>query len=196
MKTGKIISPTKQKVLLLLAAGAIIGLSRSPTMPKRVFRMVKKVWREIDRQYLYRIIREFHQERLVDYREGKDGVIDIVITEAGKKKVLSFKIDTMAIPQSRHWDKKWRLVFFDIPERKRAARDALRHKLKELGFKKLQRSVFVYPYQCEDEINFIIEFFEVRPYVRYGEMTKLTNEADLKLLFNSINLFPPIVNAS
>ena len=68
MKKGKIISHTKQKVLLLLTAGAVIGLSRSPATSKRVFRLVKKIWRDIDRQYLYRIIDEFYHDRLVDYR--------------------------------------------------------------------------------------------------------------------------------
>ncbi|MBI2100826.1 MAG: CRISPR-associated endonuclease Cas2 [Candidatus Vogelbacteria bacterium] len=181
-----ITSPTKQKVLLLLAAGAIIGLSSSPAMPKRVFRMVKRAWRDIDRQYLYRIISEFYHDRLVDYQEKKDGTIDIVLTEAGRKKTISFKVDSMTINKPKQWDKKWRIVFFDIPERKKAARHALRHKLKELGFKNLQRSVFVCPYPCEDEINFIVEFFEVRPYVRYSEVTKLTNDADLKLYFELI----------
>ena len=184
MKEGKIISPTKQKILLLLTAGAVIGLSYSPAMSKRVFRLVKKVWKDIDRQYLYRIISEFHHDRLVDYQEKEDGTIDIVLTEAGKKRALSFRIDAIIIPKPALWDRKWRLVVFDIPETKRQARDALRLKLRELGFKEFQKSVFAYPYPCVDEINFIVEFFEIRNYVHLAEVTKLSNDSRLRLHFN------------
>ncbi len=92
----------------------------------------------------------------------------------------------MQIKKSAIWDRKWRVVFFDIPEKKRKARDALRNKLRELGFRELQKSVFVHPYSCQSEIDFIVEFFEIRPYVRYGELTNLTNEAELKLRFDLV----------
>jgi len=46
---------------------------------------------------------------------------------------------------TKPWDKKWRLVVFDIPEKNRLARDALRKKLKELGFAPLQRSTWISP---------------------------------------------------
>ena len=179
----RIISPTKQKVLLLLLSGLVIGLSHSPTAPKRVFCALKKDWREINRSYLYRIIKEFHQERLVEYAERDDGTINIVITEAGREKALSFKIDSLKIKKSPIWDKKWRLVSFDIPEYLSNVRATLREKLQELGFKQLHKSVFIFPYPCEDEINFLVEFFNLRSYIRYAEVTKLTNEAELKLNF-------------
>ena len=57
--------------------------------------------------------------------------------------------------RSRVWDKKWRLVIFDIPEKKKPAREALREKLKDLGFAKLQDSVWVTPFPCENEIKLI-----------------------------------------
>ncbi|MFH1170764.1 MAG: hypothetical protein V1704_04365 [Candidatus Vogelbacteria bacterium] len=184
MKKGKIISPTKQKVLLLLATGLTLGLSRSFHNQRRILKILPKAWKEIDRRYLYRIINEFHHDRLADYREREDGTIDIVLTEAGKQKALSFKIDTMIIPKPSRWDKKWRLVVFDIPETKRPARDALRLKLRELGFKEFQKSVFVHPYPCTDEINFIVEFFEVRSHVHLAEVSKLSNDSKLRLHFD------------
>lgn len=184
--TKKIVSPTKQKVLLLLMAGIILSLSRSPSAPRRVFRALKKDWHFISRQYLHRIVREFREERLVDYREQSGGIINIVITEAGREKTLAFKIDSMEISKPTRWDGKWRLVCFDIPERQRPARDALRHKLRELGFKELQKSTFIFPYPCENEINFIVEFFEIRRFVRYAEIVKLTNDSELKLHFDLI----------
>ena len=73
---------------------------------------------------------------------------------------------------------------FDIPEKFKIARNALREKLNDLGFLKYQKSVFIYPYECKDEIDFIIEFFEVKPFVRYIIAEKIDNELDFKKKFN------------
>ena len=90
----------------------------------------------------------------------------------------------MEVKKPAQWDKKWRIVIFDIPEKKKKAREALRKKLKELGFKELQKSVFVYPFECEDEIDFITEVFQIRPYVRFIKAVSITNEEQIRLKFN------------
>ena len=136
-KTGRskvISSPVKQKVLVLLAGGFSLGLTRSFRRQQYIFRQMKKEWREINRRYLYRIIKEFREDHLVDYRELADGTINLVITEAGKLQAIRFNIDVMEIKKPRHWDGQWRAVLFDIPEKKRRARDTLRDKLRDLGF--------------------------------------------------------------
>lgn len=101
---------------------------------------------------------------------------------AGNQKAR-FNFDKLAIKKPAVWDGRWHIVFYDIPERKRRARDALRDKLKEMGFLEWQKSVFVHPYPCRDEVEFIIEFFDIRPYVRFGELIAPTNEAELKIHF-------------
>lgn len=176
-------SPLKQKALLLLAAGLILGFNRSPKQHLYILKSVAKEWRAINRRNLYRIINEFKNERLVDYQEQSNGTIRIVLTEEGHHKVLEFDIENLSLKKPAHWDGKWRVVLFDIPEKKRGTRDALRDKLKELGFYEWQKSVFIFPYPCRDEIDFIIEFFEIRPFVRYAELSSPTNEAELKLHF-------------
>ena len=59
-------------------------------------------------------------------------------------------------------------------------------KLKELGFKELQKSVLILPYECEDEINFIVEVFQIRPFVRFIRAKSFTNEEQLKIKFNLV----------
>ena len=130
------------------------------------------------------MIKEFNHDRLVKYREHSDGSISIIITEEGREKALKFNVDSLIIFKPAHWDKRWHLVFFDVPEKKRRGRDALRLKLRELGFYEWQKSVFVHPYPCRDQIDFIVEFFELRPFVRYGDLINPTNEAELRLHFN------------
>ena len=55
----------------------------------------------------------------------------------------------------RKWDKRWRLVIFDIPERRRLTRNKLRSSLENYGFVRLQDSVWAYPYDCEDFVALI-----------------------------------------
>ena len=182
-KEKKIISPTKKKALLLIAGGLALGLARNSKSQKYIFKTLKRDWKEINKKYLYRIIKEFREERLVDYREKEDGTVEIVLTEKGQRMVLKFNIDKIKIARPLKWDKKWRVVFFDIPEKRRSERNILRDKLKELGFCEIQKSVFVHPFPCFDEINFITEYFQLRNFVRYGEMTSISNEEEFKLKF-------------
>lgn len=61
------------------------------------------------------------------------------------------------ILQNRMWDRKWRIVIFDIPEDKRYIRDRLRIKLKELGFGMIQKSVWISAYPFEDDVRDFLE---------------------------------------
>ena len=72
---------------------------------------------------------------------------------------------------------------FDISERLKKVRDTLRYQLKKLEFIELQRSVFVFPFECKDEIEYIIEFYNIRKYVRFIEANNIDNEIHLKNKF-------------
>jgi len=174
---------TKQKILLLLLGGVALGLSKSPKGYFKILKSISKDWRQIKTERLYRIVREFYNDRLVDYKEDKDGFVKIILTKEGQKKALKFKLDEMEIKKPAKWDGEWRIVIFDIPEKLKKAREALRIKLKELGFLELQKSVFVLPYECENEINFIMEIFLIRPFVRFVRTKSFTNEEQLKIKF-------------
>ncbi|MBI2482328.1 MAG: hypothetical protein HYV76_02090 [Candidatus Vogelbacteria bacterium] len=181
----KIRSQTKKQILLLLAAGAALNLSQSPKRSGYILKQIPKELTKIKREYLYRLVKEFHHHHLVDYREEND-VIKIVLSEDAKKQILVYSLDKLIIPTPSRWNGHWFLVSFDIPEKKRSGRDALRDKLKELGFYEWQKSVFIYPYPCRKEVDFIIEVFDLRPYVRIAEVINVTNEAELKLRFKLV----------
>lgn len=63
------------------------------------------------------------------------------------------------------WDGKWRVVMFDIPQEFNRARDRLRSKLKVLGFHMVQKSVFVLPYPCQEELAAYCKKFKIGDYV-------------------------------
>ena len=63
------------------------------------------------------------------------------------------------------WDRKWRVVIFDIPQELHKKRNSLRNRLKCLGFYMLQKSVFVLPYPCEEELGYICQNLEISDYI-------------------------------
>ncbi len=121
---------------------------------------------------------------MIDYREKSNGTVTLILDKEGHRKVLEYNIDDIKIEKPQAWDRLWRLVIFDIPEFKKKARDVLTKKLKLLGLLALQKSVFVYPYDCKDEIEFISEIFEIKPYVRFILAKEIDIALDLKDKFN------------
>ena len=61
----------------------------------------------------------------------------------------------------QYWDKFWRIFIFDIPSLESNKRNALRHFIKRLGMIQLQKSAWVYPYDCSNELKFIKEIFSL-----------------------------------
>jgi len=55
----------------------------------------------------------------------------------------------------RGWDGRWRLVAFAVPETRRAARDALRDRLRLLGGAALQGGLYVSPHPWHDDVRAI-----------------------------------------
>ncbi|TSC57769.1 MAG: hypothetical protein Greene041679_256 [Parcubacteria group bacterium Greene0416_79] len=183
-RAKRIYSPTKLRVLLLLQAGITLSFAGTIGRQVQVIKEAAQEWKEIDRQYLYRIVREFYEDRLVSEEDNGDGTKTIVLTEKGKKRAFAFNFSKIKIKMPRFWDGLWHIVIFDIPEKYKIARFALREKLLDLGFLQYQKSVYFHPYPCRDEVDFIIEFFRVRRYVRYGILTHIANEEELLLAFN------------
>jgi len=181
----KEISVIKQKVLLCLFAGLSFAFSYHPRQQFRIIKGFQKEWRKIDQEKIKREIQTLYRSRLVELKRNSDGIFTMILTDKGKLKTLKYYFDQMKIKRD-HWDGKWRIVVFDIPEKLRNGRDALRWKLKELGFYEFQKSVFVFPYECEKEINFVIEFFNLRRFVRYGILETIDNELHLKKVFHLI----------
>jgi len=179
----KHLGPASKKVLLLLEAGFILSLTRRPDYYFRILKKVSKEWGKINERYLRETIKRLYQSQLVDYKENKDGTVVLTLSEKGKNKILKYDLDKIEIKKPARWDKLWRLVIFDIPEDKKYGRNALASKLKGLGFYRLQKSVFIHPYECKDEINFIKEIFNLAPYVRFLRVKDIDVELDLKSRF-------------
>ena len=105
------------------------------------------------------------------------------LTLKGEKKLQDILIDEVIIKPPRSWDGKWRLVMYDFPIRFKKARNAFRWKLKDLGFFQFQKSVWIYPYPCEGEILFVVDFFGVRKHIEILEVDKILDDRKLRTYF-------------
>ncbi|KKQ22715.1 MAG: Repressor in ring oxydation complex/ phenylacetic acid degradation pathway related protein (PaaX) [Parcubacteria group bacterium GW2011_GWA2_37_10] len=177
--------PLGRKVLLLLLTGAALSIAYTPRQYWRTVKIAGKEWKKINKEEIRKEIRQLYRSKLLKKTENKDGSITMILTDKGKLRALTYKFDEMKI-EDKKWDGKWRVVGFDVPEKIRWGRDALRDKIKKLGFYEFQKSVFIYPYDCKNEIDFIIEFFGIRKYVRFGILEYIDNEKHFKKIFKLI----------
>jgi DNA-binding transcriptional regulator PaaX len=93
----------------------------------------------------------------------------IVLTKRGQEILKQVQVDDVLIPSANNseWDGVWHLVGYDIPEDFKKARDCFRRKLIESGFEKIQLSLWVYPYNCKEEIAIISQNLGIAPFVAY-----------------------------
>lgn len=142
----------------------------------------KREWRR-EQQRLKEAIGRLQRRRLVKLI-NRGGETYIFITKEGKSFLRKFDIQNISIAKPEKWDGKWRIVLFDIPEKHRRGRNALREKLSSLGFYPLQKSALLFPYECQDEVDFIVNFFVLSRYVQYVVCDDLGfNEAKIRKHF-------------
>jgi CRISPR-associated endonuclease Cas2 len=83
--------------------------------------------------------------------EGKEKYIEL--TPKGKQRTKDLFTEDFEIERPKKWDHKWRVIIFDIAEIKKANRNTFRNKLLSLGFVQIQKSVYVFPFECATEIQ-------------------------------------------
>jgi len=124
-------------------------------------------------------ITNLNKEKFIEKKRSYDGSIIISLTEKGMARALKLRFKKLSSKKEK-WDGKWRMVAFDIPNEFGRGRNALRYRLKLAGFYELQKSLFLYPYDCQKEINDFIELFKLQKYVRFALLDFIDNEKDIK----------------
>ena len=71
------------------------------------------------------------------------------LTQKGRQKLASIKLDSRESLANPNWDGKWRIILLDLPESRKAEREALRYLLKKAGFIMLKNSAWVSPFPFE-----------------------------------------------
>lgn len=174
---------TQKKILILLLGGMALGLSNSPRRYFRILKKMRRAWNWVEEQNLKRAIKSLYQSKLIKAKYNSDGTVTLILTDKGKERALTYNFNEMKIKKPKRWDGKWRIVLFDIPEKLRKIRDIFRSHLKELGFCEFQKSVFVHPYSCKEEMDYLIEFYNARKFIRFIVADSIDNESHLKIHF-------------
>lgn len=114
----------------------------------------------------------------------KNGKKHVEVTSAGRRTIdLEIQISMIRSKKPKHWDKRWRMVMFDIPEHRKKDRDQLRRTMIEAGMYCFQDSVWVFPYECEELFTLLKLEMHFGNAVRYAVVEKLENDAEIKKHF-------------
>lgn len=129
-------------------------------------------------------------------RLREKGLIEIIeingkkvahITKKGEDKLDFLDKHNFKLKIPKKWDGRWRVVIFDIKESRSRTRFLLRKTLSQIGFVRLQNSVWLYPYDCEDLISLLKADFKIGKDILYMIVEKLENDWHLRKAFNLPN---------
>jgi len=120
-------------------------------------------------------------EGLVVFKDGRYS-----LTRTGEDILNDWQVSRYKIRRPRKWDKKWRVIIFDIPEKKKKIREQIREILTNAGFRRLQDSVLVYPYDCEDAIGLMKTDFGIGRNLLYMIVDQIEDDRFLRMDFDLI----------
>ena len=194
----KIISENKtaksvlNATLAIMATGGIITLgAMAPGLLTEINKISRRKRKEKTEKYreIWRNFNLLKKKGNLEFAKEEDDCLFYKFSEKGKAKVRKFIIDELQISAPKEWDKKWRLIIFDIPEKKRSGRVALRKKLNDMGFFQCQKSAWIHPFPCLEEIEFIKDVFNIKPFVKIFLVDEMT---DGKSLYHFRNLLKEV----
>jgi len=112
----------------------------------------------------------------------------VTLTPKGWMMMNKIEIGKLKMRIPKQWDEKWRIVIFDVKEKNKTMRDRLRKTLSGLGFKRLQHSVWVYPYPCDDTVELIRQSYNLGRNVLYFTSGRFPGDYPLVRLFGFHNV--------
>lgn len=191
------LSATATKFLLMLVAtGGVVfvgatlpGLIKTIGYFCRSTRNRKRAKIKYSKKKISNSFAYLRKRQLIEILKEKNGKISVRLTNKGKRRLIEYSMDMLEIKKPEKWDRKWRVLTFDIPAHPNAynsAREALRNKIKELGFYQVHKSVWIYPYECEDELLFIAGMFKVQQYIEIFTVEKMLHEKVLRGKFPTL----------
>ena len=186
LKKGQLYWYILEVIGLTLASG---GNPLRPIIPlaiKEIIKTLKELKNlKVDENRIKRSLESLEKNEIIDLEEKGD---EIFVRLKDKNNLTVIKYSTKALldfkKKEKNWNGKWFLVFFDIPEMQRNKRDYRRKFLQKIGFYYYQKSVYVFPYECEKEIALIKQIVEGGKYMKYIIADKIEDEEKIKSFFN------------
>ncbi|KKW21765.1 MAG: CRISPR-associated endonuclease Cas2 [Candidatus Taylorbacteria bacterium RIFCSPHIGHO2_02_49_25] len=174
-----------QKAILFTVAA--IGALSSPLAAAMILKELKKGgWKTVRRDPRYSVnesLSRLLKSGFVYFEQTDKGKFLRLTKEGGD--YLRRRVGVgFGMPKPRKWDGKWRIVIFDIREKRKELREKLRNTLRAIGFIHLQHSVWVCPYDCEDLIALLKADFRIGKDILYIIADKIENDAYLRSHFD------------
>lgn len=176
---------TRDILLNLLKTGLVLTVAVTAPGALVMFKPFMRKHEDFEEYYpssVNRQLSKLWRKGFVDVEQGNDGYT-VKISEKGRTEVLKYDVRAMKVPLPDRWDGKWRMVIFDIPKKEEFARAAFRHQLRAMGFFQMQMSVYVYPYPCAKQIQFLREVYNIPHSVKLATADMLENDEDLQKIF-------------
>ena len=165
----------KVTLLALAAAGAVTVAVMAPN----IVQLLGPPRRDRRRFYPTDVRRSLGQleRRGLVRATTRNGERTITLTAAGRAQLAYWQLPSRHRRRPRRWDGRWRLVCFDVPDAERTIRRVLRRKLCEFGFLQVQKSVYLYPYECDDIVSVLQDYFRLRPYLFYATTDRVLDDS-------------------
>lgn len=173
------------RVLMTIANAAIAfgsHPSRNAASAYKVFRTFDELQDITDKQ-LRQCVRHAIRKKYITIAKQKGGG-EIEMSEEGKRLVGRAAIHRLRPVIPAKWDRKWRIVIFDIPEIFKKSRDSFAGHLKGMGFTQLQKSVFVFPHPCLEEVDALADLYDIREYVTCIVAESIENDGGLRIVYD------------
>lgn len=166
----------------IAAAGAITVAAAIPG----AFVAIGKIEKSSRRKLFYRAktaAGRLAEKGFAEFIE-RDGKELLRLTDMGKRAlILQQAKGGSAIRKPWRWDKRYRIVMFDIPERRKSSRNRVRELMKAFGFLRLQDSVWVVPYDCEELIALLKAELRIGKDLLYVIADQIENDGWIKSHF-------------
>mgnify|MGYP001600117489 CR=1 FL=1 len=182
---SKIMMSKIQKIILnsLYAAGVLSMAVLAPNALSILKQFDRGKTRSTNPKYLVNnAINRLRKKGLVVWEETAHGVF-LRLTAEGKRTIDTLEKNEFKLLKPKKWDGRWRIIIFDIRETRRGTRDKFRRTLSQIGFLKLQHSVWVYPYDCEELMALIKADFKVGKDILYIIADSIENDRWIRNYF-------------
>lgn len=169
----------------ILAGISVAGIILVGAAMPNIFQAIPRSFfkKKYPRKSLDRSLYNLKRRGYIKFTQGQRGW-RIELTEKGKRELFAYEIKEKLIKCAKKWDHKWRMLIFDIEEKKRHVRDRVRRALVSFGFYRLQDSVWVYPYECEEILELLRTNYGVRYEALYLRTEYLAKDERLREHFN------------
>ncbi len=130
----------------------------------------------------YKGLSSLKQNKFIKAKKAKNRK-EIILTKKAKSEIVKYKLKDKI--DNTKWDGKWRGISWDVPEASRKDRDYLRRQLKWIGFKELQKSFWIFPYDIKKEMENLFQLYknDLMGDIRFLVIEKIEDDSDLKKYF-------------